>query len=187
MISRKGVYPYSNMDKIEKFDETKLPNRKEFYSKLNESHISDKDYKHANKIWKEFKMKTMGDYHDLYLKSDVFLLAYVFEKFRRVCLENYSLDPAWYYTAPGLAWDAFLKITGVKLELLTDIKMLLLFEKGNRGRISRISNRFARANNKYMGENFDKNLPSKFIIYLDAKNLMDGQCVKIFQLEILSG
>ena len=113
----------------------------------------------------------MGDYHDLYLKSDVFLLADVFEKFRRVCLENYNLDPAWYYTAPGLAWDAFLKITGVKLELLTDIKMLLLFEKGNRGGISMISNRFARVNNNYMGEKFDKNLPSKFIIYLDANNL----------------
>ena len=94
LISKKGVYPYEYMDKIEKLDEIKLPPKEAFYSKLNNSHISDKDYKHANKVWKEFNMKTMGDYHDLYLKSDVLLLADVFEEFRRVCLENYDLDPA---------------------------------------------------------------------------------------------
>ena len=83
-------------------------------------------------------MKTMGDYHDLYLKSDVLLFADVFEEFRTVCLENYDLDPAWYFTAPGLAWYAALKITKIKLELLTDIDELLMFEKGTRGGISMI-------------------------------------------------
>ena len=94
LISRKGIYPYEYMDKIEKFDETKLPNRGEFFLRLNGNHISDKDYEHAEKIWKEFSIKTMGEFHDLYLISDVLLLAHVFEAFRKVCLENYSLDPA---------------------------------------------------------------------------------------------
>ena len=171
MFLRKGVYPYEHMDKIEKFEETKLPDMKDFDSKLNDSHISVEDYEHAKKIWKEFDMKTLGEFHDIYLKSDVLLLADVFEAFRRVCLENYGLDPAWYFTSSGLAWDAFSKSTRVKLELLTEIDMLLMFEKGTRGVISMISKRFAEANNKYMGEKFNENLPSKFITYLDANNL----------------
>lgn len=95
LLSRKGVYPYDYMDSIEKFDETKLPTKEAFYSRLNECYISDEDYELAKKVWKEFEMKTMGDYHDLYLKSDVLLLADVFEEFRRVCLKNYGPDPAW--------------------------------------------------------------------------------------------
>ena len=103
----------------------------------------------------------MGNYHDLYLKSDVMLLADVFEEFRNVCLENYNLDPAWYFTAPGLAWDASLKVSKANLELLTDADILLFFEKGTRGGISMISNRFARANNKYMKEIYNlRNLQS---------------------------
>ena len=102
------------------------------------------------RIWNGFKLKTMGDYHDLYLKTDVLLLADVFEEFRRVCLENYKLDPAWHYTSSGLAWDAALKLTKVGLELLTDIDMLLMFEKGTRGGVSMISRRYGKANNKYM-------------------------------------
>ena len=94
------------------------------YSKLNESHISDEAYEHAQKVWSEFDCETMRDYHDLYLKSDVLLLADVFENFRDVCLTKYELDPAWYYTAPGLAWDAALKKTKVELELLSDPDML---------------------------------------------------------------
>ena len=113
----------------------------------------------------------MGDYHDLYLKTDVLLLADVFEEFRKVCLENYELDPAWYFTSPGLAWDEALKKTKVKLELLTDIDMLQMIEKGTRGGVSMISNRLGKANNKYMGKDFDPEKPSKFIIYLDANNL----------------
>ena len=150
LISRKGVYPYDYMSSIEKFRETELPPKREFYSKLNDCDISEEDYERAKKIWNEFKMKNMGDYHDLYLKSDVLLLADVFEEFRNVCLENYNLDPAWYYTAPGLAWDAALKVTKVELELLSDPDMLLMFEKGIRGGISMIPNRYGKANNKYM-------------------------------------
>ena len=113
----------------------------------------------------------MRGYHDLYLESDVLLLADVFENFRNVCLNNYKLDPAWYYTSPGIAWDAALKMTGVELELLTDPDMLLMIEKGVRGGISMISKRHGKANNKYMGEEYDPSQPSKYITYLDANNL----------------
>ena len=178
LISRKGIYPYDYMNGINKFSEEKLPQKEKFFSKLNDCGISDEDYDHAQRIWKEFGMKNLGEYHDLYLKSDVLLLADVFEEFRNVCMENYSLDPAWYYTSPGLSWDALLKYSGVKLELLTDPDILLLFEKGIRGGISMISNRFGKANNKFMGEKYDPRSPSKFIAYLDANNLYGWAMMK---------
>ena len=116
-------------------------------------------------------MKYFKDYHELYNKVDVLLLADVFENFRNICLKNYELDPAHYYTAPGLAWDAALKVTDVNLELLSDIDMLLMVEKGIRGGVSMVSNRYGKANNKYMGDKFNSNEPSKYIQYLDANNL----------------
>ena len=158
------------MESFNKFEETKLPQKEDFFSKLNYEHITQQDFEHAQNVWKTFKCKNMGDYHDLYLKTDVLLLADVFEEFRKVCLENYELDPAWYFTSPGLAWDAALKKTKVKLELLADIDMLQMIEKGTRGGVSMISNRYSKANNKYM-KNFDPEKPSKFIIYLDTNNL----------------
>ena len=170
LLSKKGVYPYDFMDNINKFQETNLPPKEKFYSKLNDEHITQQDFEHAQKVWKTFKCKNMGVYHDLYLKTDVLLLADVFEEFRNVCLENYELDPAWYFTSPGLAWDASLKKTEVKLELLTDIDMLQMIEKGTRGGVSMISNRFGKANNKYM-KDFNPEKPSTFIPYLDANNL----------------
>ena len=124
LLMRKGVYPYDYVDSLDKLSETRLPSKEAFYSKLNKAHISDEDYEHALKVWRSFDCKTMRDYHDLYLKSDVLLLTDVFETFRDVCSTNYGLDPAWYYTAPGLSWDAALKKTGVELELLTDPDML---------------------------------------------------------------
>ena len=108
----------------------------------------------------------MREYHNLYLKSDVLLLADVFEGFRRVCL-----DPAWYYTAPGLSYDAMLKTTKVNLDLLTDIDMAQMIKKGIRGGISIITTRHSEANNKYMGDQYDPNKPSKYIQYLDANKL----------------
>ena len=116
-------------------------------------------------------MKNLEDYHNLYNRVDVLLLADVFENFRDICIKNYKLDPAHYYTAPGLAWDAALKVTEVKLELLSDIDMLLMVEKGIRGGVSMISNRYGKANNKYMGNSFIKREPSKYITYLDANIL----------------
>lgn len=113
----------------------------------------------------------MGDYDDHYLKSDVLLLSDVFEEFTNESLKNYKLDPAWFFTAPGLAWDAALKTSGVKLELLTDIDMLLRIEKGLPGGISMISNRHGKANNPYMGYDYDEKKPTKYNTYLDANNL----------------
>ena len=170
LVKCKGVYPYDYMDSFERLDETSLPSPDHFYSKLNDTNISTSDYTHAQRVWEEFDMKTMRDYHDLYQKTDVLLLADVFEEFRNVCLDNYQLDPAWYYTSPGLAWDACLKMTKVKLELLHDQDMLLMVEKGIRGGVSMISTRYGKANNKYMQE-YDPLLISKYIIYLDANNL----------------
>ena len=171
LLARKGVYPYEYMDSLEKLKETTLPPKEAFYPRLNDGGISDEDYAHALKVWRVFKMKYFKDYHELYNKVDVLLLADVFENFRNICIENYELDPAHYYTAPGLAWDAALKVTGVNLELLSVIDMLLIVEKGIKGGVSMISNRYGKANNKYMGGKFNSNEPSKYIQYFDANNL----------------
>jgi hypothetical protein len=171
LLLRKGVYPYEYVNSIEILSEDRLPPKSEFYSKLNDSDISDEDYEHAQTVWKEFGCKTLRDYHDLYNVTDVLLLADVFENFRDVCLEHYKLDPAWYFTSPGLAWDAALKLTGIELELLSDYDMILMIKHGIRGGISTITNRYGRANNKYMGEAFDCSKTSSYIPYLDANNL----------------
>ena len=171
LVKRKGFYPYEYMDSLKRFKENKIPPKEAFYSRLTGEGISDEDYEHVKKVWKVFGMKTLQDYHDLYNVTDVLLLADVFENFRNVCMENYKLDPAHYFTAPGLAWDACLKITDVELELLSDIDMLLMIEKGIRGGVSMISNRHGKANNKYMGESFLDTMISIYIMYLDANNL----------------
>ena len=132
---RKGIYPYEYMDSWDKFEETSLPSIEKFCSNLNMSGVSDGDYEHACSVWQEFGIRNMGEYHDLYLRTDVVLLMNGFESFRRVCLENHGLDPSHFYTAPVLAWKACLKKTGVKLKLLLDPDMLLMFEKGIRGGI----------------------------------------------------
>ena len=170
LLSRKGVYPYDYISSLDKLSETCLPPKEAFYSKLYDEDISDEDYQHAIKVWKTFRCHTIRDYHDLYLKSDVLLLADVFEKFRSTCMKHYKLDPAHYYTSPGLAWDACLKLTGQNLELLTDYDMLMMFERGIRGGITHISKRYSEANNKYM-KNYNPEKKSKFIQYLDANNL----------------
>ena len=169
LMVRKGVYPYDYMDSFDKFNK-KLPMKEEFYSILNNEHISDEDYEHAQDVWNTFSLKNMGEYHDLYLQSDILLLADVFENFRKTCLQYYKLDPCHYFTSPGLSWDAMLKMTDIKLELMTDIDMFQFIEKGLRGGISYIANRYGKANNKYMKE-YDEKAPSKYIMYLDANNL----------------
>ena len=113
----------------------------------------------------------MGEHHDLYFKTDVILLENVFEELRKVCLKNYGLDPAHFYTAPGLAWKACLKKTRIRLELLLDPNMLSMFKRGIRGGITRSVNRWAKANNPYMGSDFNPDLPTKYLQYLDANNL----------------
>ena len=170
LMSKKGVYPYDYMDNFDKFNDKQLPTKEKFYSLLNDENISDEDYNHAKNVWNVFKLETMGEYHDLYLKSDVLLLADVFETFRKTCLHYYKLDPCHYFTSPGLSWDAMLKMTGVKLELMSDIDQYLFIEKGIRGGVSYISKRYAKANNKYIS-NYNSKEPSNYITYLDANNL----------------
>ena len=125
----------------------------------------------AQRVWKEFGIRNLIDYHDLYLRTDVVLLANVFEAFRDTCLRHHSLDPAHFYKAPGLAWKACLKGAGIKLGLLTDPNMLPMFEHGTRGGITQAVRKYASANNKYMGDKFDPNEDTTYLQYLDANNL----------------
>ena len=170
LMKRKGVYPYDYMDSFSKFNDTELPEREDFYSLLYQKSISQDDYSHAKNVWNTFNLQNMGEYHDLYLRTDILLLTDVFENFRKTCLTYYKLDPLHYITSPGLAWDAMLKMTGINLELITDIDMQLFIEKGLRGGISYIAHRHAEANNKYM-KNYDPNKLISYIMYLDANNL----------------
>lgn len=188
LVTMKGVFPYSWFDSLEKMQDEELPSIEDFNNDLNGQYdvyegnevkaieecelqsITQKQYEHAQNIWTTFDCKTFGDYHDVYLYTDVLLLADIFENFRNMCLSYYGLDPAHYLTAPSLSWDALLKMTKINLELLTDYDMYLMIEQGIRGGISMISNRYAKANNKYM-KNYDNKEITKYLMYLDANNL----------------
>ena len=147
LLLRKGAYPCEYMNSWERFDETSLPPKKAFYSELNLEDITDKDYLHARKVWEVFEINNLGEYHDLYVQCDTLLLADVLEKFRDTCIEIYELDPSHFLSAPGLAWQACLKITNVSLELLTDIDMLLMIEARIRGGMCQSIHRYAKTNN----------------------------------------
>ena len=128
-MKQKGVYPYDYMDSFNRFSEKKLSNKDDFYSILSDEHISDTQYVHAIKVWNTFELKNMREYHDLYLKSDVLLLAYVFQNFRKTCMQYYKTDPCHYFISPGLSWDAMLTMSDIKLELIIDIDMFQFIEK----------------------------------------------------------
>ena len=164
LLLRKGVYPYEYMDSWKRFKEESLPDKESFYSELNKEGITDEDYAHAQKVWDTLNIKNLGEYHDLYVQSDTSLLADVFESSRDKCIEIYELDPAHFLSVPGLARQACLKKTQVKLELLTDNDMLLMFEEGIRGRMCQATHRYAKANNKYIN-NHDKNNESSYLEY----------------------
>ena len=171
LMTRKGIYPYSFMDSFEKFDVDPLSLTKyDFRNDLTGEDINDCDYEFYKEICAKFNIKSSGEYHDLYLKSDVLLLADVFENFRETCFQYYKLDPAHFYSSPGLAWNACLKMTGIELELISDVDMYLMIEKGLRGGMSVITHRKSEANNKYM-KSYNPHKPSKFITYLDANSL----------------
>ncbi|KAJ8887934.1 hypothetical protein PR048_007418 [Dryococelus australis] len=150
--------------------ETSLPSKDAFYNKLNECSVTDEDYEFARKVWEKFNIKSLREYSELYNKSDVLILSDIMENFRDLCLKTYKLDPAWYFTAPGLAWDAMLKHTKIEPELLTDYDMILMIEKGVRGGISQCCKRNAKANNKYMNA-YDSTKEIFYLTYLDANNL----------------
>ena len=147
MLLQKGVYPYEYIDGWDKFNEKIIPSKELFYSNLTFENISETDYAHANNVFKKFNINNLGEYHDLYVRSDTLLLADIFENFRQSCLKNYELDPAHFVSLPGLAWQACLKKTNVELELLTDYDMLLMVEEGIRGGICQAIQRYAKANN----------------------------------------
>ena len=170
LLLQKGSYPYEYMNNFDKFEEKKLPCIEQFYSSLTESIISAEQYNNAMNIWNKMNCKTIGDYHDLYLKTDVLLLCDVFENFRKFSLQHFKLDPAHYITLPSFGWDACLKMTNIELELLQDADMYNFFEKGIRGGVSVISHRYAKANNPYL-DNFQKELERIYIMYMDANNL----------------
>ena len=171
LLTSKGIYPYEYMSSRDRFEETQLPPIEAFYSELNMSPISSDDYQHAQKVWKEFRFHNLGDYHNLYLRTDMVLLANVYEAFRETCLEHYKLDPAHFYESPGLAWKACLKLTGIRLELLIDPDMLLMFERGIRGGITQAVRKYASANNKYMGDKFDPNEDTTYVATISRRNI----------------
>ena len=161
LLLRKDAYPYKYADTWERFSEISLPSKEDFYSNLNMEDISDIDYRHANNVFKVFKLENLGDYHDLYVQSDTLLLADVFNNFRDMCLKEYELDPDHFLSLPGLAWQARLKKTNIELELLTDYDMLLMVEEGIRGGICHSIHQYARANNKYI-KNYNNNEDSSY-------------------------
>ncbi len=172
LLLRKGIFCYDYWDGPDRAEETQLPPISAFYSRLTGDNVSSKDYEHAVTVWREFDIKTLGQYHDLYLKSDVLILSDVFETFRSTCMKHYGVDACHYFSAPGLAWDAMLKMTRVKLQLMTDREMHDIIDKGIRGGICNITTKKARANNKHLGPTeYDSSKPCSSIIYLDMNNL----------------
>ena len=171
LLTEKGVYPYDYMNAFDKFNDEQLPSKEQLYSRLTEEDITNDDYTKAKQIWKHFDIKNMGEYHDLYLKTDVLLLTDVFENFRDMCLSYYGLDPAYYYTLPNFAFDAMLKLTGIEIDLVYNQEMYEMIEAGLRGGMTQTTCKKVEANNKYMGSDYDKNKASSYINYLDANNL----------------
>ena len=176
LLKQKGVFPYEWWTDISKMNDTSLPLIGEFYSKLNGCGITDEDYARAHEVWKHFNMKTMRDYHNLYLECDTLQLADVFETYRDIAIDQYGLDPVYYYSTPNYAWDALLRNTRfinnkpvfnknfegepLKLELLTDPDMVIMFTFAIRGGINQVGQlRYAKADGNYS------------LLYLDANNL----------------
>lgn len=177
LMSQKGVFPYSFVDSINKLSEP-FPARENFYDEFKNEQISEVDYKRAENVWNTFNCQNLGDYSDLYLKTDVLLLTDIFEKFRDICIKTYKLDPAHYLTAPSLSLDAGLLTTKVELELLTDVNMLHFFKHGIRGGVSMCVSKKATANNPFL-QNYNPTQPNSYIAYLDATNLY-GYCMQQF-------
>ena len=171
LLLRKGVFPYEYLNGWDRFSTPALPGKDEFFNRLHQEECTDADYAHALNVWNTFHCNTLKDYLELYLKTDVLLLADVFEQFRTVCAHHYGLDPAHYVSSPQLSWDSMLKNTECILELVSDPEIFNMLDPAIRGGISMICTRYARANNPYMKDKWDPTKPTSYIIYLDANNL----------------
>ncbi len=176
LLLRKGVYPYDYMDSWERFAEVELPPIEAFYSKLYDAPITPTEYEHAKNVWNKFNCQNIGDYHDLYLKTDVMLLADVWESFSKTCFDKYKLDPAHYVSAPHLTWDAMLLNTSVNIGLLSDPEMFRFYNNNIRGGICYIAKRHARANHPDL-PNYDPNQPIRLLIDIDENNLYGAAMV----------
>ena len=171
LLLRKGFYLYEYMDILERLFEASLPDKDAFYSNLNMEGITDVDYRHAKNVLNKLNNNNLGDYHDLYVQSDTLLLADVFTNFRKVFFDIYELDAAHFLSAPGLAWQACLQKSNVELELISDVDMLLMIEKGIRGGITQGVCRYFQSNSKYMDKKYDKTKRSIYLQYYDANSL----------------
>lgn len=164
------MFPYNHIKGLETLNETSLPTRDQFFNTLSNEHISWDDYRHAQKVWKVFQCRTLKDYHDLYLSLDTALLADVMERFRSDSYEVYGLDPTHFVTAPGLSWNACLKMTGIKLQLLTDPDMNIFFTEAFYGGVSFAKNPHLKCNNELVLETFSAALRKTWMLLLDCNN-----------------
>ena len=180
ILLRKGVFPYSFLDRFEKLSDKSMPKYGDQWinSLSGQIDVSEEDLQHANKVWNIFGCKNFGEYLMLCLKTDIILLADVFEKCLRLFDQVYGFEPCHYYSAPNISWDAMLKTTKVKLDLLSDIEMLLFCERAIRGGLNGIGEkRYMKANNKYLHD-FDEEKPSACGLFLDVVNLYGGTMMK---------
>jgi hypothetical protein len=177
LLCRKGVMCYSYVDSLDRLKETKLPEKKYFRDDMNQKDCSDENYQFAEKVWEVFNCQCLGDYYKLYLSTDVLLLADVLDNFRKLCMKTYDLCPLHYLTLPSYSWDAMLKYTKVKPELLSDQNMYMFFEQSIRGGMSVAINKLAYANNPYMGDKFDKTKDTTYLLDLDANSLYAGAMI----------
>jgi hypothetical protein len=178
LLCKKGHYPYEWVDSDEKLKFEGLPERRDFYSKLSQQGLTEEEYQHARNVYEVTNCKTFLDYHLIYLKTDVVLLADVFENFRETCMSNYSLDPANYITTPSFAWDAMLLMTKVELQLISDYKIYRMIEEQKRGGLCFVgSSRYAKANNRYLKKDYNPKEPENYIMYWDMNNLYGSAMV----------
>ena len=168
LLTKKGIYPYDYFDNTKKYNEKKLPNKEEFSNKINNKDISDKNYNHAQTVFKKFNCKNLLDYSILYLKTDICHLSDVFQKFSNFAYETYELDPRHSFRLPGFSRQAMLKLTKIELELISDPDMYLFLIDTIRGGISICNKKHVIADNKYIDKNTKNN---KYLLYLDANNL----------------
>ena len=171
LINKKGYFCYDYLDNINKLQERNIPTKQNFYNKLTDEHISDENYAFVKKVWNSFKCRNLEDYIGIYVISDCLLLADVFLSFRNLCMEKYKIDPCYCFSLPGYAFEAMLKLTGVKFDLLTDIDQYLFLERALRGGICNTIIRYSEANNKHIATTFDPNKAFNTVFYTDCNNL----------------